>query len=698
MYECLLEIVADSVRRRRPDISQDDLRREVRCRVVPSALPDWLYAGRRPRSGRPSSAGAVLRLQRQRHDTRRCSLQTSPRVTRLTPHLSVLHGGVNTGVLVDGDRALLFDCCDSITPDVLATIGVRQVDYVLCTQHRRPNTAGLYPFVARGAAVAAPASERHLFEDVDAFWRNWLSRWRLADVFPPTQVLAASVPVATAVCEGDCIEWQGYSIRVLDTPGATAGAVSYLVDCDGETVCFSGDVLYAPGQVWELYSLQRHFGVVSDYHGFLGGRQQLLPSLRKLSDSGATILVPSHGSIMRDPAGATALTIDRIEAVWRNYCSVSALNFYFPHLLDDTANDPARMTPASPCDLPPFVHFVAYTSFAVISDSGAALLLDCGWDSVIETVGRWLQDGTIKSVDGCWVTHYHYDHVDSLGRLPGHLACPIFTDRSLADILEHPTHYYLTCITADPAPVARATADGETWQWQEFTLTALHLPGQTLYHGGLLVEGHDTSVLFVGDSFAPTGLDDYCAGNRNFLRRGHGMRRCLDILRRYRPRYLVNQHQQRAFCFGDEHLDYLEATLAERERLLAALLPWPHPDCGTDEWWVRTYPYEQEATPGGTVAFDVQLTNHGPNEAAARVEPVLPDGWQWQRDSGDGQATVPAETDGLALPWCTRPDASIRLWLRVPADAQPGRYTIPVRLAWDNRYLGQMRHAIVSVR
>ncbi|MHB0874997.1 MAG: hypothetical protein ACYC5O_03010 [Anaerolineae bacterium] len=49
MYDDALEIVADSIRDRRPDIGPDDLRREVRRRVLPPGLPEWVYEGRRPR-------------------------------------------------------------------------------------------------------------------------------------------------------------------------------------------------------------------------------------------------------------------------------------------------------------------------------------------------------------------------------------------------------------------------------------------------------------------------------------------------------------------------------------------------------------------------------------------------------------------------------------------------------------------------
>jgi hypothetical protein len=82
----------------------------------------------------------------------------------------------------------------------------------------------------------------------------------------------------------------------------------------------------------------------------------------------------------------------------------------------------------------------------------------------------------------------------------------------------------------------------------------------------------------------------------------------------------------------------------------------------------------------------------------AEVEPVLPEGWCWNADDERAAVVAPARTDGLVDRFCARPDASVRVWLAAPEDARPGRYTIPFRVTWGGRYLGQLRHAIVEVR
>ena len=133
---------------------------------------------------------------------------------------------------------------------------------------------------------------------------------------------------------------------------------------------------------------------------------------------------------------------------------------------------------------------------------------------------------------------------------PASQPVPIYADEHLAEILTHPARFFLPCISPAAAPVAHITHHGESWRWHEFELTALHFPGQTLLPRRSAGARARADVLFGGDSFAPTGLDDYTAGNRNFLGAGLGYRRCLDLLRQYRPDLILNQHQQQAFRFN----------------------------------------------------------------------------------------------------------------------------------------------------
>ncbi len=616
----------------------------------------------------------------------------------LASNLHLLRGAVNTGMLVSGGQALLLDCGDTVTPERLLRHGVEAVEMILCTQYRRTSTAGVYPFIEQGAQVIIPAGERELFEQPGDYWNAWACRWHLYSHRPGPMVPAHPIPGVRGVREPETIEWQGYVIHVIDTPGATDGSVSYVVEVDDERFCFCGDAIFAPGMLWDLHSLQKGHDGLRDYHGFVGNRRALIDTLEKLGDSGIDVLVPSHGEVMEDPAGACQLLVNRLDGLWHNYTSMSSINHYFPDVFTETADDPACLLPAEAVDLPSFLRRVSGTSFGILSDSGAMWLSDCGNDAVVNTLWDWQEQGEITGVEGCWVSHYHDDHVDSLHRLKSCFDCPIVADEHMAEIIEHPGRFYLPCISPVPAPVDRVTRSGESWQWQEFTLTAYHLPGQTLYHGGLLIEGHGRRVLLAGDNFSPTGLDDYCAPNRCFLSNDKGFFQCLHLLQQIKPDCILNAHQPDGFVYGDEQIEIMLARLSERKELLGSMLPWSHVNFGLDEWWVRCYPYEQEISAGAKFCVQVQFTNHSHDAAEARVQPVLPDGWNWDEQRSAFAVEVPPRTDGIASDFCQHPDKAVRIWITAGDEAQAGLYVIPFRISWAGQYLGQFRHALVRVR
>ena len=144
---------------------------------------------------------------------------------KLADDLFVLRGAVNTGVLVHGEAALLFDCDDAVSPERLAALGVHTVESIHFTQFRRPNTAGGFAF--SGSALYGPAAECDCFERADEYWADWKNRWHLYGSRPGLQVPARSMPLAGVVRGGDGFEWNGHRVAVMDTPGMTDGAVSY---------------------------------------------------------------------------------------------------------------------------------------------------------------------------------------------------------------------------------------------------------------------------------------------------------------------------------------------------------------------------------------------------------------------------------------------------------------------------------------
>jgi hypothetical protein len=203
-------------------------------------------------------------------------------------------------------------------------------------------------------------------------------------------------------------------------------------------------------------------------------------------------------------------------------------------------------------------------------------------------------------------------------------------------------------------------------------------------------------MLFVGDSFTPAGMDDYCAHNRLWLGRGVGFDRCVALIEKLRPTHVFNCHVNEAFDFTPEQCRFMRRNLAEREKLFTELFPWDHPNYGSDEPWVRLEPYEQKAAPGGAVSVGVVVTNHSAEARGCACRAVLPR--SWARGAGPPSPVVPDSADDWpAIEIPAKSEGTVRLAVGVPGDVEPGRYVVPVDVRYGRRVLPQFQEAIVVV-
>jgi len=621
----------------------------------------------------------------------------APPLTKLTEHLLVYRGPINVGIVRDGPKALLIDCGDGRVAGALGSVGVTSVDQVVFTHHHRDQACGAGQLAAGGARLGVPAAERDHFEKVTRYWENPGSRWHLYNLHPHHLMLAEPVPVDAAFKGGQVFRWGPATIRVVATPGHTDGSVSYVVDVDGKRTAFCGDAIYDTGRVWDIHSLQK--GVkTTDYHGFLGAREQLVKSLARLKARKPAHLVPSHGRIMTDPPKAIDALVERLEVCYDRYVAISALRHYFPKLFTTYAGRKGHMPIRKGKPVPRCLRHFG-TTWMLVSKDQAAFVMDCGGGHVVKEIQKRLAAGKIRGVEGLWVTHYHDDHVDGIPAFQKAFDCPCITDRSVADVITQPLAWRLPCISPHVARVDRTAKDGESWRWREFKMTAYHFPGQTLYHAGLLVERGEMRMFFAGDSFTMSGIDDYCSPNRNFLGRGVGFDRCLALMEKLRPTHIFNPHVGVAFDFTPEQCRFMRDNLAEREKLYTRLVGWDHANFGMDEPWVRCHPYEQKVAAGKKAAFDVVVTNHaaGPRRTEARA--VLPHVWDhaFSRRRRDVAAKPNPVTDWVKAGIAAKREGRMRLSLRVPADAKRGRYVIPVDLHFGRRLLPQFTEAVLVV-
>ena len=561
--------------------------------------------------------------------------------SQLSDHLYIHHGHVNTGILRDGNSALLIDPSGTTLPATLSELGITKVEQILFTHHHRDNTTG-FP-IAESIRVGVPEKEASWFTEVNTFWNDPQYRWHLYNYHPHNLMLASAISVTDTYTEGAQIEWGPASLKVLETPGHTDGSVTYLIDVDDKHFAFTGDLIYDEGKLWDLYSLQKG-QQTTDYHGFLGARDELKESLEKVRQASPIALIPTHGVVMNNPDGAIDALLERLAYCYDKYVAISALRHYFPQLFAEFKGHPGHMPIREGKPPPEFLRHFG-TTWLIISENGEAFVMDCGSPHVIKQIQQLQTDGEISSeVTQFWVTHYHDDHVNAIPEFQETFPCETITDTVVARVIADPIGFRLPCISPAVTRVDRITQDSDSWQWNEFTMTAYHFPGQTYYHGGLLVEGRGVRMFFGGDSFTMAGIDDYCSGNRNLLGEDVGYEKCLRLIQELKPTHIFNCHVDPAFDFTDAEIACMLDTLAEREKCYTALFPWDHANYGMDEHWVRCYPYEQEVAPGETAQLRVEITNHSYEPRTATAHPILPA--SWDMEIAPAETTIPPRTDG----------------------------------------------------
>jgi glyoxylase-like metal-dependent hydrolase (beta-lactamase superfamily II) len=499
----------------------------------------------------------------------------------------------------------------------------KTADMVLFTHSRREVAWAGRALVEAGAQSVVPAAEAEQFSRVEEFWTGFWDKRFHDYAQQSTRIVTTPLRVDRTVRPDESLAWQDLQIQVLETPGYTRGAISYFVAVDGRTYGFVGDLICGDGQLLDLYSLQDAVpeAKIGGYHGYAGRIGDLIASLRRVAARKAEVLVPAHGPVIRDPAAALDRLIQRLQGAYANYLSINAGHWYFKERYDTLAiraldsADRVAWTPYARTveKRPPDWIVPIHNSRLILARDRAGFLIDCGSQAIIDEIRKLKDQGRLANLDGLFITHYHDDHTDRADELRRQFDIPVYTTPLQQDVLARPGAYRLPCLTSNAIAPLTVVPDGYRRAWKEFTLTFYDFPGQTIYHNALLVE-RDTGekVFFLGDSFTPSGLDDYCLQNRNFLREGVGYSYCLDFLRhRLATEALwINEHVVEPFRFDADQLQGLEETFARRRAMLRDLFPWDDPDFGLDEQWARLYPYGQEIPREQWVPLTVRLRNH----------------------------------------------------------------------------------------
>ena len=589
--------------------------------------------------------------------------------------LALVQDTCNVWVLRTGRDAVCVDFGAGTVLDRLDELGVEKITDVLVTHYHRDGVQGLHRAVAAGARIWVPPVERDLFTDASG---HWLRQKAAAsyEVRQESFAPVADVEIAGSVDEYRTRTYGGVDVYALPTPGHTMGSVTYLVEVDGRLAAFTGDLLHARG-LWSLAATQWTYVGVS-------GQAATLLSLGALAARKPAVLHPAHGDSIDDPDAAFAYVEPRLAEVmelrradetpfgYRRWLE-QPWEHVLPHLLVNTTSEAG--------------------SYARLSDSGSALLVDWGYDwwtgwpmggerhqcrPLLASIDSLHRDHGVERIEAVLTTHYHDDHVAGTNLLRDVEGTEVWSPENVAPILEQPERYDLPCLWFDPIRVDRVLRFDEPVRWHEYEITTHPLPGHTRYAAAFELEVDGKRVLATGDqqSHEANGrlianyqyrnrfaIDDYVA--------------TMELYDRLHPEIMLTGHGRAQEPTGAalERLRHDAHRVADLHR---ELLPVPD----AEGVLARIVPYRSSVAAGSTATFEVELRNPFAEALEGRVELILPDGW-----SGEAPQTVTVPAQGEAI-----------LTFAVTAGRALGPAPVLADVTIGELVLGQHADARVTVR
>jgi glyoxylase-like metal-dependent hydrolase (beta-lactamase superfamily II) len=604
---------------------------------------------------------------------------------RISDNLFVLADTCNVYVIREGDRCVLIDFGSGRILRHLADLGITNVDWVLHTHHHRDQAQGDLLAVKRGIPIAVPAHERHLFEDVERFWRN-RRIFELYQVRNDFFSLTADIPVAASLYDYQSFRWRGHDFFVQPTPGHTIGSASLITTIDGRKVVFSGDLIYSPGKVQNLYDLQYYY---QEHEGV----DFSLYSLSQLCAHHPQLLCPSHGREFAEPIAGMQELSDKLRQWFR---------YWHPGGSSPTIDyEPVQITPHV------FAHPHASSSFyAIISESGKAMFIDYGsasWDFfqafrdatdtydrmrfVEHSITKLRAELGLKSIDVAMPTHIHDDHVNGFPHLARKYGTKIWCYENMVELLENPRGRNLGCLLGEPIKIDRSFRHNDTFRWEEFEFTIKHSPGHTDYEMALFTTIDGTTIAFTGDAFL--NYDKKSMRHnliyRNDTKTGDYVRSIRNIAE-MQPAIIAPGHGE-SFAVTGEIVSDFEQRVEQQDAFFHELIADVDTDLGLDPSWVQIYPYQAIAVRGRPVALQIRARNDRKHDIALEIALCLPPRWRSTPQRVKLHIAAGGKGEG-------------HMQMMVPLDwsGQNERRAIAADVIADGVYLGQIAEAVVDVR
>lgn len=614
---------------------------------------------------------------------------SSSQLQQIAQDLFLWKDSCNVYVLKDGDSALLVDFGDGSVLEALTSIAVSKVEWVLFPHHHREQCQGAARLASTDAKVAVPKAERDFFENPLSYRKM---RPSLSDPFtcyassylrPPREPIEVDHDFDTM----DDFQWRGHEFWVLGTPGNSPGAVTYLLKHEDKLLAFCGDVMLdgAKMHTW--------FDTEWDY-GYAAGLFCLYRSAHSVERFEPDLLLPSHGTIVTDPAKQLPVYRQKLKTLSRLY-----LRAWDKEFTTDEGDQISRPTAVPHLwQVTPHTYKFAGAGFGgnfqmILADSGHALFVDAGfaepawWDRKIRQMKERIG---LKQIDAVIISHMHGDHILECPHLREKHGARIWTLDNTVEKYEHPERFDYTCPIQsyggpEGIPIDRGFAPGETIEWEGYTLTFDWLPGQTEFGMCLHLTIDGRRVAFTGDnifgSVNDSGHDAVVARNSGIFEEGYI--HCAEHLCNLKPDLILAGHSVVIDNPGPQ-LERFGQWAYQIRNAFQALSPDENYEYFFDPFWVRAYPYRSWTKAGQRVELAIHLRNFRDREERHLIAINVPPGWQ----------ASPSALEGALDP---RARSAEKVTVTTPLDATPGVYAVTFDPTLDEKRYGEWFDAIVEV-
>jgi glyoxylase-like metal-dependent hydrolase (beta-lactamase superfamily II) len=581
--------------------------------------------------------------------------------TEIAPGVLRSPGPVAGYALISGDKALLIDAPTGASD--LATHAVRRIDGVLLTHYHRTLCARLHD-LPKGSKIHAPkkAEEWLSPKAVEKYWRESIP---LRGSRTAYLVLPAGIDnIGYSLQGGKSLDWEGWKIDVLDTPGHALAHVAFVAQkAQGPRIVFCGGAFASAGKLWAPYT--------TDWdHWTDAGLKPAAESLRKLIAAKADILCPAYGPVLTKNIDAA---LKQTLAATLEVGFLKSFERYTKERLGNApqyrflAKEQATSNGSKPwtqvCD-----HlWLTGNTYVLTSNDNACLMID-PWDKrSADQFAKLQADQKLGPLEVVMFSHAHFDHYDGVYHLPDRAQFQVWSLDAVAGPIAQPFLLRAPFLDARPVKFDKTPKDGGTLTWREYRFTFSHLPGQSEFTMGIQTTIDNKTCYFTADNFFHqdmfSGSGGWMGLNRSFPPLyASSAKKVLDAA----PQWVLAEHGG-PFEFSAEdfrrRIDWARASTNAADALCLTgnhLHDWnPHR--------VHFEPLVQKAKPAAKVQGALVVTNLLPKREKMTL-------------TLEGRGLTKDQTWDLDVPTGTlRHPVSLNLSDQIP----PGRHVLPLQALTD---------------